>query len=607
MMTITRIIFFLANSLLFQNYSLLDFIAGIWVDCITIGIWFIPFYAIYLLPNPFRAKKSFKLVVKGLFHLINTLIIALNLIDVEYFKFTDKRSTSDLFTILGAEQNLSDIISALISDFWWLILVLLLLIYVSNFLYNRIEKIGIKTESKVKLIHQLLLFIGFASLLFIMGRGGLGYRPAGMMTAAKMTKVENTALVLNTPLSIIKTVGKEALTEKKYFDSDSDKIYNPIKTPNEKHSIKKDANVVIIILESFGDEWLGKKNGGPFTPFLDSLIDKSLYFSNGYANGRKSIEAMPAIFASIPTLMDDPYISSHYGTNRINTLPILLKERGYSSAFYHGATNGSMKFDQFASMAGFDHYFGRTEYGNEDHTDDAWGVLDEYFNPWTARSISKELKEPFIAGLFTISSHHPYYIPEEHEKILPEGPLPIAKSIAYGDMSLRKFFDAAKEQPWYKNTIFVICADHAPSAYAKKYSTRIGMYQIPILIFDPTQKIEPKQNDAIFSHIDIMPTILDLVGYDKSYYSFGSSTFQNKIPWTVNYINSTYHFFKGDYMLNFRDNSPINLYNYRIDTLAKKDSLKYYPSLVEKMDLKLKGIIQRYNNDLINNQMTYKK
>jgi len=345
--------------------------------------------------------------------------------------------------------------------------------------------------------------------------------------------------------------------------------------------------------------------GGNFTPLLFSLIDESLYFSNAFANGKKSIEAMPAIFAGIPTLMDNPYISSPYGMNQIKALPTLLKSKGYSSAFFHGATNGSMKFDEFANIAGFDKYFGRLEYDNEDHCDDTWGVLDEYFNPWTASTITKELNEPFLAGLFTLSSHHPYYIPEEHRNHLPEGEFPIAQSIAYGDMSLRKFFDVAKKQPWYNNTIFVLCADHTPAGHSPFFVNRIGMYQIPILIFDPSKRIEPKVNDQIFSHIDIMPTLLDLIGYEDDFYSFGKSKFsKSESRFTYNYINETYHLFKGDYLLNFQNDKAVGFYNYKLDSLAQKDSLNYYRQEINQHLKLIKAVIQRYNNDMIKNQLT---
>ena len=602
MLTITRIIFYISNHQNFQAVSIFDFIAGIWMDCIAIGIWFIPFYGLSLLPQPFRETRFFQLLLKGLFHLINTLMIAFNLLDVEYFKYTAKRSTSDLFTFVSAGEDLSQLIGAFFIDFWWLLLTLVILIWLSNFLYNKTCK---KIEESKSYLHQSIVFLVGCFLLFIMGRGGFSFRPADMLTASQLTTPSKTALVLNTPLSIIKTIGKKSLSEVDYYD-DKSKLYNPIHKGTKTHKLDEELNVMVIILESFGNEWLGKKTGDPFTPFLDSLIDESLYFSNAFANGKKSIEAVPAIFGSIPSLLDNPYISSHYGMNQIESLPKLLKEKGYSSAFYHGATNGSMKFDVFASHAGFDKYVGRNEYNNEAHTDDTWGVLDEYFMPWTAQSITKELKEPFLASLFTLSSHHPYFVPEEHRGILPKSSHPMGQSIAYGDMSLRLFFEEAKKQPWYENTLFVICADHTPAGRELKYTQRIGMYQVPILFFSPGNKIPAKKSDQLFNQIDIMPTILDYVGYESRYYAFGNSYFNNRKPFVINYISNTYHFLENDYMINFVGDETVGLYNYKEDELMYYDSLSFYKDKALGMEKRLKSIIQRYNYDLIHNDMIAK-
>ncbi|MDX1652444.1 MAG: LTA synthase family protein [Brumimicrobium sp.] len=605
MLSLTRILFFSANSDHFVSVNFTDFLAGIWMDCISIGIWMIPFYGFSLIPNPIRESKVYRLFLKSIFHLTNTLLIAFNLLDVAYFEYTAKRSTSDVFNFLWDGDDLTQLSGKFVTDFWWLFIVLILFVWLSNFLYNRTSRVS-ENNNRTGYFKQLILFAVFGTLFFIMGRGGLGFRPADMLTAAQYTRPENVSLVLNTPLTIIKTVGKESLTEKQYFSEDSENLYDPVRIPHPDRKIAENLNVMILILESFGNEWLGAKSGGSYTPFLDSLIDESLYFENAFANGKKSVEAVPAIFASIPSLMDNPYISSHYGMNSIDALPHLLKAEGYSTGFYHGATNGSMKFDVFAAHIGFENYFGRKEYNNENHSDHFWGILDEYFMPWTARSITKELKEPFLASLFTISSHHPFFVPEKYHDDLPSGPHPMARSIAYGDMSLRLFFKEAKKQPWYNNTLFILCADHTPAGHQMRYTQRIGMYQIPILIYDPLKRIKTGREKKLFNHIDIAPTVLDLVGYKSKFYAFGKSHFDNAPNFVINYISNTYHYLEEDYMINFVNDKTIALYNYKKDTLMQYDSLKYYPAIAKEMEHRLKGIIQTYNHDLIHNEMKVK-
>ena len=603
MLTISRILFFSINHTIFPQAQFTDFLAGIWIDAITIGIWFIPYYSLYLFPNPYRNRRFYPIVARSLFHLTNGLMLGFNMVDLEYFRHTSKRSTADLLTIMGTGDDLSQLIGAFLADFWWIIALLLLLVYLSDVLYKRTLN-GMRQEAP-SLVKQSLLFIVIVPLLFIIGRGGLGLRPADPLSAAQYTRIENTGLVLNTPFTMIKTIGKESLKEVHYFsDEELHLLYNPIKLADPSQKIGDDLNIMVIILESFGNEWIGKKTGGPFTPFLDSLIDHSLYFENGFANGKKSIEAVPAIFAGIPSLQDDPYITSHYGTNTIDALPLKLKRKGYSSAFFHGATNGSMKFDKFSVIAGFDHYYGRTEYNNDAHFDGHWGIWDEHFMRWAATTISTDLTEPFIASIFTLSSHHPYSIPDEHRPHMPVGDSPIAASIAYADLSLSRFFEAAQQQSWYENTLFVICADHTPAGIEARYNQRIGMYQIPILFFDPQQRIQPNVSPEIFSQIDIFPTLLDLIGYEGSFYTFGNSYFQDRKRFAVNYIEGTYHLFKQEYILNFYNDRAVNLYNFLQDPMMEHDSLQHYFSKAKEYELLLKGVIQRYNHDLIHNQMT---
>lgn len=606
MLTLTRIVFLISNYNLFQHIYFTDFIAGIWIDAITIGLFFLPFYILSLLPVPFYRNKWYQVGLQVLFHLTNVVLIALNLIDVEYFKFTSKRSTADLFSMMEVGNDFKDMLPSFLEDFWWLVLIFILLIVLSIWLYKQ-TKIKDNHIVKFNFIHHFFHFIIGVFILLIISRGGFSYRPADALIASNFTVSQNTPLVLNTPFSVLKTIDKPVLKEKHFFPIGSPKIYTPIHHGTKQHELRKNLNVVVVLLESFGDEWIGKNNHKPYTPFFDSLLDQSLYFDNAFANGKKSIEAVPAVFAGIPSLLDNPYITSPYGTNKIKSLVQLLHTEGYSSAFYHGATNGSMNFDVFTSHLGFQHYYGRNEYNNEADCGPVWGVLDEYFLPWTARNITKNLKQPFIAGLFTLSSHHPYYVPKKYRSKLPKSDNPMAQAVAYSDMSLRKFFATAKKQPWYKNTIFIFTADHTPAPYNAKYSQRTELHQIPIAIFDPQHQIKPRTDHRIFSQIDIMPTILDLVGYPKDFYALGNSYFSKRKPFAINYIDHSYALFQGDYMLQFMKGKPIGFYNYKEDIFMHKDSSAEYPVIEKSMNDLLKGYIQRYNHDLIHNSTSLKK
>lgn len=609
LMSITRILFLGFNYDSFSDISITDFLAGIWFDLIAIALWFLPFFLWSTFPLPIRGYTWHRLIQKILFHLTNAGMLAFNLMDIEYFKFTSKRSTSDLFTVLGAGEDFSQLVGSFFADSWHLILILICLIIVANWMYNKSvceEKNTFKTVEKSFWVKSIVTFVIATGLMILVGRGGFGLKPAGVLTASNYTKIENTALVLNTPLTIVKSLNNTALKEKEYFSPEElSNISTPIHTANLGGEFNDSTNVVIIMLESFGNEWVGDKNHKTFTPFLDSLISESLYFPKGISNGKKSIEAVPSILASIPSLSDNPYISSNYNNNTIQSLAATLNKHGYNSTFYHGATNGSMHFDEFSALAGFDSYKGRFEYDNDEHSDGTWGILDEYFNPWSANQMALQ-QEPFMATLFTLSSHHPYFVPEQYRNTLPKGSVPMAQSIAYGDMSLRLFFEEAKKHEYYENTIFVIVADHTPAGKEKEFLSRIGMYRIPILFYSPSGKIKPKKSKKVFGQIDIYPTLLDMLNIKDSVYSFGESYYKAQKGGTFVYIEGTYQYFEGDYMLTFANDKAQNLYNFELDPLMKKDSIKFLPEIKKDLERKIKAVIQNYNHDMMTNHMIIK-
>lgn len=595
MLIITRLFFYFSNIHSFEDMGIKFWFLGVWFDIMTIALFFLPFYSLFLLPFEFRNTYIYRFIIKLLFHLTNSLLIALNLLDIEYFKFTSKRSTADLFSMVSTGNDMNQLIGSFLADFWFLIVLFIILVITSEWLYRRVisKEFRFNNYSRLSAILQCVFAL---PILFLIGRGGFGLKPVGVIEAANFTGGKYTSFVLPTPFTLIKSIDQKGIQPKSYFSREKVKqFYTPIKKSVPQNIFSKRKNVVFIILESFGTEFIGYYNKGiTYTPFLDSLLDKALTFEHAFANGKKSIEAVPAIFASIPTLMDSPYISSPYGNNKIQALPSILGNYGYTSAFYHGATNGSMSFDGFAKLAGFDQYVGRTEYDNEDHSDNKWGILDEYFNPWTAEQISS-LPEPFIASLFTLSSHHPYYIPEHMRDQVKKGPQPICASINYSDIALKAFFEKAKLQDWYENTIFVLLADHTPATSTAFYSQRSQMYRIPMAIYDPTQTLKSARFDGIVQQMDLMPSLLDLLNIETDFYSFGNSIFSNAPREAITYISGSYNYFRGNEMMIFSDEI---IHSKEIfDSLCEQEN---YETI--EIEARLKALIQTYNFDLVQNK-----
>jgi phosphoglycerol transferase MdoB-like AlkP superfamily enzyme len=479
-------------------------------------------------------------------------------------------------------------------------------------LYNIISTSKPPREGKLKRFLISFVMMPVVALLVVgAARGGYKHstRPITISNAAKYVKnPEDVAIVLNTPFSIMRTYGKKALTEYHFYEPEKlNTLYNTLYVPGKDRQLRKE-NVVIIILESFAREYIGAYNQGlengkyaGYTPFIDSLINESLTFDVSVSNGRKSIDAMPSILASIPSL-ETPYIISHYANNQINGLPALLKKKGYHTAFFHGAPNGSMGFDSFAKLAGFDEYFGLDQYPDKKDFDGMWGVWDEPFLKFFASTLDM-FQEPFMASVFTISSHHPFEVPVQYEGKFKKGPAPIVQVVGYTDYALREFFKKVSHSKWFNNTLFVITADHTNESFHKEYQNDYGVYSIPVIFYKPGSNLKGVKN-RIAQQIDIMPTVLNYLNYDERYVAFGNDLLNDSIEsFAYNTNGSTYNIYMRDHLLQMADNKTLSLYNYNTDTFLQNNLLGKDPLLQQIMEEKLRAIMQTYNSKLIHNDM----
>jgi phosphoglycerol transferase MdoB-like AlkP superfamily enzyme len=447
----------------------------------------------------------------------------------------------------------------------------------------------------------------FVSVIGI--RGGFQLRPITLITAGNFTSAKYVPLLLNTPFSIAKTIGNETLKTVSYFSKESElaQIYTPVH--KGKSTGFRKFNVMVIILESVSLEHFGVMNKDledgryqGFTPFLDSLIGQSLVFK-GFANGKTSIQGIPAILSGIPSLMNESYIQSNYSANKINGLAGLLKKKDYTSAFFHGGTNGTMGFDSYTKITGFDHYYGRTEYGNEKDYDGKWGIRDDEFFQYTA-GVLNQIPQPFFGALFTLSSHHPYSVPGKYTHKFRKGKLPIQESVMYTDYSLRKFFETAMKTAWFDNTLFVITADHTSEGYYPYYQSSVGQYAIPIIFYKSNSDLK-SFSEKVVQQTDIMPSVLGYLGYDEDFVGFGTSVFDTTAQrFSIHYISGLYGLIKDGYLLEYDGNKSTGLYDLNADKMQKENLLAKDLPIMNELETFIKAYIQQYNNRFIENRLT---
>lgn len=481
-------------------------VIGIRFDGVVVGILTgLVALSFIFLPNKIAKITAFLLVVA------HAIIMSVNIVDIELINFVGRRFSASLLFMAGEEKT---------ATFWQFkpllaFGVILTAVYLLlNFqILKRINPDFLKGARILKKI-GVVVFILMGTL--ILSRGGLQEKPISYVDAKVFNHPFSHDLILNSSFTLMKSFGKHSL--EKFHTMDDEVMLSLLNLNGAAPSPVTNAgpnhrNVVVLILESFSREYVNEIN----TPFFVSLANEGLYFKNSYANARRSVEGMAAIMAGIPSLMDDPYLSSEFSTNKMVSLGQTLKDVGYETSFFHGAQNGSMRFDAFTHAAGFDHYHGKNEFlkktSDKKDDDGAWGIYDGPFLQYSCHEISL-MKQPFLTGIFTISSHVPFRIPEafhqtmvgtEREKLSP-----LLKSIYYTDQSLKGFFDCAKQKPWFKDTLFVLMADHTGPALNEN-STFKSLYEIPILFYGSGIDKIKVDTQEYAQHIDVLPTVMDLL------------------------------------------------------------------------------------------------
>ncbi len=572
-----------------------------------------------LFPLHYKEGKAMQSIAKWAFIILNAAGIIANLCDCIYVRYTGRRTTWDIFSEFSNDGNIAKIIGFEVMDNLWLIAIGAALIFATYRLYTPVSK-EFKEPPLVRYyFRHIALLVLIVPLMVIGIRGGVGksVRPITLSNANTYVSAPSEAtLVLNTPFSIIRTAGRKPFATKRYFTEDEvDAIYTPVK--RYRSAIANRKNIVVLIVESFGKEYIGAYNPRPegsLTPFLDSLIKKSRSYLRSYGNGRKSIDGMPSVLSSIPMFVT-PFISSSASLNDISSIAGELGKTGYNSAFFHGAPNGSMGFMAYAKASGFDKYYGKEEYeasplnkGKEDF-DGTWAIWDEPFLQYYAECMNS-MKEPFVTAMFTASSHHPFNIPEEYKNTFTAGGDPFLKCVQYTDHALKQFFDFAERQPWYRNTLFVITADHTNHSIEERYKTPSGVMEVPVIFFSPQGEtpFEPGiDTTMIAQQIDIMPTVLEYVGYDKPFIAFGKSLISTprEESFAVNYANETYRYYKGEQILlyNGESDTPLSMFNLQNDIMMKNNILDN-ECVQNDMIRELQAIIQQYMERMTANRLT---
>lgn len=616
---IGRGVFIYFNNDVMGDYHLLDlFYYGLAFDNCAIMYLNLLFILLSLLPLTINTQPKFQKVVFWSYFIPNVLAYATNFVDVAYYPFSKSRFTSASFAVLEHEQNKMTLFFTFLVDYWYLFVGFFFLIALWVYLYQRVKLVETSVEKKKPyFIWSTVFFLGFGTLIMMAIRGG-GFtsdtRPINMLDASRHVNVTPQAdAILNTPFCLIRSLGKNKGFKEYQFVDEAyiGERLKPIKQYDRE--VKKKPNVVLFILESFGKEYWGcmnKRTNIPdfksYTPFLDSLAQHAYVLDNAYCTGRQSIHGMSSMLAGIPSFQV-AYTSSPYVKQPTQSLVSIAKEMGYDTSFFHSAPNGSMGFLGFSNILGFDHYYGKNEYNNDADDDGHWGIWDEPFFQYMCRTYS-EKQQPFLGTIFTLSSHHPFQIPAKYEGKFPKGNLEIHQCIGYTDYSLKQFFECAKKQPWYENTIFAFVNDHPNQTYYDLYKEPITNMGAAIMFYSPNPNLVPTGvNEEIAQQIDIYPSLVDLMGYQKPFRSWGRSVFATKtdeVPRAFISNALMYQLMQGNYLYVIDENGKVNGVYKKEDGGLKNNLLGKEDNAEMQQGIKdLKAFMQDYMDRIIHHKL----
>ena len=511
------------------------------------------FILLSLLPLPLRERRWYRAVLFWYYVAVNAvLVVATNLADTVYFRYTQKRFTADEIFFADNDNSLQ-LVGKFMAENWYLVLLWIALTALLAWGYRRrVREESIFSRGWAYYIGNTVIFAAAAGLSVAGMRGGMTRmtRPITLSNATLYTADSGKAnLILSNPFCILRTIGSAGSVKyKKHFAPEElARRFTPVHQPADSAAVNlAGRNVVVFIMESMSAEhsaylcpevYADREVKG-FTPFLDSLMQNGLVFKRMYANGTRSIQAMPSVLGSIPSFRT-PFVLMPQSLGESRQLPAMLADKGYATLFFCGSEHGSMGFGAYARSAGVERLVSREDYEDRHGTGDFdgyWGIWDEPFLQFMGEELAAT-PEPFFATLFTLSSHHPFVVPEQYATTLPDGYTRIHKGVAYDDQAFRRFFHRFGGEEWFRRTIFVFVADHVSSEkFAEKTRSYPGNMHIVGFIHTPDGALQGEVRE-VTQQLDIMPTVLGLTGNTEPYFAFGRDVLNEpqRPRWSVSY------------------------------------------------------------------------
>lgn len=383
---------------------------------------------------------------------------------------------------------------------------------------------------------KLVMFVPVAFLLFFGARGSLtSKRPINASNAVFSFDQLTNNVGLNSFYTVAfaaYSLKNEGNAAKMYGKMDKEEAYKRVKkymtataadfTDTEiplLHTQTPDSlsnqqyNVVVFLQESLGAEYVGSLGGLPLTPKFDALTKEGLLFTNLYSTGTRSVRGIEAVVTGFLPSPSESVVKLSKSQSGFFTLADFYKERGYDTSFIYG---GMANFDNMASFFngnGFENIVDQSDFesdGNKYTFKGTWGYSDEDLVTKANDYFKSQKGKPFFSLMFSTSNHEPFEFPDGRIELHDKQKNTVNNAIKYADFSIGKFFEMAKKEDYFKNTIFIVIADHNTRTYGKNL-VPVNKFHIPALIIGPGVE-KGKKYDKLCSQIDMAPSLLDIAG-----------------------------------------------------------------------------------------------
>ena len=566
--------------------SLLSFVYGLRMDTIVISIILV-IPTILLTISP---KFSSKYISKFLkFYILAFICIAL-FIESASFPFFAEYDLRPNYLFIEYLEYPQEVTSLLFKDYKLEFIFASILIFIASKFYLNSNFIRFENIFEQNYISRFLLLLPILLVLFLGIRSSFGHRPVNISDALYSTNRVINEITKNSLHSLgyayysnkksetdISKYGKMNIDDAyKYaskaigvdFKDKNRPFYREVKTHLEE---KEQKNLVIFIQESMGAQFTGFIGNNTLTPNLDKLAKDYISFTNLYSNGTRSVRGLAALTSGTLPINGVEVIKRNKSQQDYFTIASLLKPYGYKSSFIYG---GEARFDNMKSWYlgnGFDEVIEQKDYENPIFTS-TWGVSDEDLVIKANEKFKSHYanKENFVSVMFSSSNHMPFELPEgkiEFEKNFPKAS--VENAIKYADFAIGKFFELAKKEGYFKNTVFVVISDHNVRVYGDQI-VPIDMFQIPAVII--SDNIPPQIFSRLTSQPDVLATALDLIGIDLSYPILGNSIFKdNKKDINLMLFDEIYAYRKEDKVAILVPNMPIKTYLYKEKKLIETE------------------------------------